>query len=230
GAPVRGLRRRPGGWRVVVGASRDEEAVDVDAVVLAVPAAPAARLLAGVCPEAARELSEVDYASVAVVTFAFPRAAVAGRLTGSGFLVPPIERRTVKAATYSTNKWHWLDQAAPDLALVRASVGRYGEAAELQRDDAELVAGALADLRAATGVGGTPADSRVTRWGGALPQYTVGHPERMSRVRAAAGRLGTVAVCGAAYDGIGVPACIASASVAVAQVLAGLPARGTIGP
>jgi oxygen-dependent protoporphyrinogen oxidase len=90
----------------------------------------------------------------------------------------------------------------------------------LQREDGELAALAAADLAAATGAHGAPADLRVTRWGGGLPQYSVGHLNRVARIRAGVAGLPGLAVCGAAYDGIGVPACIASARLAADQVLA----------
>jgi oxygen-dependent protoporphyrinogen oxidase len=95
----------------------------------------------------------------------------------------------------------------------------------LQRDDGELTAIAGADLAAATGVTGAPAASRVSRWGGGLPQYTVGHLDRVARIRAAVAGQPGLAVCGAAYDGIGIPACIATARLAAGQVLAYLESR-----
>jgi len=95
----------------------------------------------------------------------------------------------------------------------------------LQRDDSELASLAAADLAAATGVGGHPADTRVTRWGGGLPQYTVGHLGRVRGITAGVASMPGLAVCGASYDGIGIPACIASAQLAVEQVLAYLHKR-----
>ena len=95
----------------------------------------------------------------------------------------------------------------------------------LQRDDTELAGLAVSDLAAATGVRGEPADVRVSRWGGALPQYTVGHVERVQRIRASVAGQPGLAVCGAAYDGVGIPACIASARLAADQVLAYLGSR-----
>src|SRR5262249_30818617 len=100
------------------------------------------------------------------------------------------------------------------------SVGRIGEEAVLQRDDADLVSLAAADFAAATGVVGPPVDSLATRWGGGLPQYAVGHLDRVAAIRAGVARLGGLAVCGDAYDGIGIPACIASARMAADQVIA----------
>ena len=109
----------------------------------------------------------------------------------------------------------------PGLIFVRCSVGRIGEEAVLQRDDADLAALAAADLAAATGVRGAPAGSVVTRWGGALPQYTVGHLDRVARIQAGLAAQPGLAACGAAYAGVGIPACIATAQAAADQVLAG---------
>jgi len=226
---VRALRRQGRGWRLVFGSTRDEQVLDVDGVVLAVPAAPAARLLKPHAAQTAARLAEIDYASVAVVTFALPRDKVgADTFTGSGFLVPPVDRRTIKAATYSSHKWRWLAEADESLVVVRTSLGRYGEERDLQRDDVDLAAVALADLRAATGVLSAPVGTRVTRWGGGLPQYTVGHRERVDAVRTGVSGLPGLAVCGAAYDGLGIPACIASARSAANQVLSDLRRRGRI--
>jgi len=219
GTTVRGLRRAPGGWRLVLGPARAPEIMHADAVVLAVPAAAAARLLRDVTPSAAGDLDAIEYASVAVVTLAFPRAAVEHRLSGTGFLVPPVEGRFVKAATYTSVKWGWLAAADPDVVVVRLSVGRHREEHDLQRDDEELVWLATSDLEAATDIRDAPLDARVTRWGGSLPQYTVGHLDRVARIRRAVAAETGLAVCGAAFDGIGVPACIASADAAVGRVL-----------
>jgi oxygen-dependent protoporphyrinogen oxidase len=105
---------------------------------------------------------------------------------------------------------------------VRASVGRHRETADLQRDDAELAALALADLRTALGPDalGEPVDRHVQRWGGGLPQYAVGHVARMARVREAVAAQPGLAVCGAAYDGVGIAACVASARSAARSVAA----------
>jgi oxygen-dependent protoporphyrinogen oxidase len=219
GATVRELRRAPTGWRLVVGSTRDAEEVLADAVVLALPAASAARLLRAEVPAAASELTQVRSASMAVVALAFPSVAFAERPVGSGFLVPPVDGRTVKAVTFSSTKWGWYADAAPGTVVVRASLGRVGEEAVLQREDAELVDLALADLTDALGVTDPPLDARVTRWGGGLPQYAVGHLDRVARVRAAVAGQPGLAVCGATYDGVGIAACIATADRAAHEVL-----------
>ena len=137
-----------------------------DEVVLAVPAAPAARLLAGVAPAAAAELAAIESASMAVVTLAF-RVADVPDLPGSGFLVPPVDGRRIKAATFSFAKWDWVREAGGgEVLLLRTSVGRHREEAALQVTDEELVAASLADLAEATGLTARPVDQHVQRWGG----------------------------------------------------------------
>jgi len=218
GTTVRELARTPTGWRLTLGPARDPEALEVDAVVLAVPAAPARRLLAGSVPAAAADLG-LEYASVAIVTLAYA-TPVPVPVPGSGFLVPAVERRLVKAVTLASAKWPHL--GADGLNFVRASIGRSGETADLQRDDADLVAGAAADLAAMTGLAAAPVAGRVSRWGGALPQYAVGHLDRVARIRTAVSFAPRLAVCGAAYDGVGIPACIGSGERAGREIAASL--------
>jgi protoporphyrinogen/coproporphyrinogen III oxidase len=196
-------------------------------VILAVPARPAARLLSGIpgASAAVTALGEFSYASMAIVTLAYPRSAFPGAglaaLGWSGYLVPAVDGRAVKAVTFSTVKWPHLATApgAEPLEIVRCSVGRVGEEALLQRADEDLVSVAAAELAAATRVRGAPAAHRVSRWGGALPQYTVGHLDRVARIRAAVAAQPGLAVCGAAYDGVGIPACVGTARAAASQVV-----------
>ena len=231
GAPAAGP-----GWRLTIGSAAAEELIDADAVILAVPARPAARLLAGVpgASAAVTAFDEISYASMAIVTLAYPRSAFPGASSGSfsgsglaalgwsGYLVPAVDGRAVKAVTFSSVKWPHLAEAtapgAEPLEIVRCSVGRIGEEALLQRADEELAALAAAELAAATGVHGAPVAQRITRWGGALPQYTVGHLDRVARIRAAVATQSGLAVCGAAYEGVGIPACVATARAAASQV------------
>ena len=216
-AVVREIVRTPDGWRITVGPTRTPERIDADAVVVAVPGRPASRLLGGLgepgLSGAAARLGGVDYASIALVTLAFDRLA----LRGSGFLVPPAEGRAVKAATFTSVKW-----GRPGASVVRLSYGRHGEEADLQREDAELVRLAVSDLAEITGATGGLLDARVVRWGGGLPQYAPGHLDLVASLRAALAGLPTLAVAGAAYDGVGVPACIGSGRAAARSVLAGL--------
>jgi oxygen-dependent protoporphyrinogen oxidase len=122
-----------------------------------------------------------------------------------------------------------------DVVHLRTSLGRHREAVALQASDEELVAWSLADLADATGLVARPVDTHVQRWGGGLPQYAVGHLDRVARIRAAVAAVPGLAVCGAAYDGVGVPAVIGSAHRAADLVRAhlmpgGVPRRATMEP
>jgi oxygen-dependent protoporphyrinogen oxidase len=214
--PVLGLTRGAEGWQI----RTDQGVVAAGAVVLATPAWSAAALLAAESPAAATELGRIEYASMALVTMAFRRADLAGMPAGSGFLVPPVDGRTIKASTFSTRKWGWVDEGSADLFLLRTSIGRYGEEEHLHQEDAELVDVSLRDLGEATGLAALPVATEVTRWIGGLPQYPVGHLARVARIRAEVAELPGLRVCGAAYDGVGIPACIASARRAADEIIA----------
>ncbi|MFJ5265761.1 protoporphyrinogen oxidase [Streptomyces sp. NPDC088387] len=221
-APVRELTRTADGWRLIVGPGTDGERIDADAVVVAVPAAPAAALLRQVpgTGAAVAAFTDVPYSGVAMVTLAYPRTAFPGGLTGRGYAayrVPAVEGRAVKEVTFTTVKWPHL---AGEVDIVRCSIGRLGEEHLLQRDDAALIALATAELAEATGVSGPPVASRVNRWPDALPQYTVGHLARVRLIRETVAAQPGLAVCGALYDGVGVGVCMASARTAADQVLA----------
>lgn len=216
---VRALARSGTGWVVTSGPTTAEVEWHVDGVVLALPPTPAARLLAPLAPLASSLLAEMSTASMAVVTLAFDAAAV-GDLPGSGFLVPAVDSRPIKASTFSSRKWAWLAEVAPGVAYVRTSVGRAGESAAVQRPDDVLIDDSLAELSAVLGRPlPRPLDVRVQRWGGGLPQYAVGHVDRVAAIRADVSRVAGLSVCGAAYDGVGIPAVVGSAQAAAAVVL-----------
>jgi oxygen-dependent protoporphyrinogen oxidase len=228
GRPIAALAGAPGGYRLTLGtvrgtgrgATRAPEWLDVDAVLLAVPSRPASRLLDGIAPAPAALVGELDYASIGLVTYVLPPGALDGTgLDGrSGALVPAVEGRLVKAVTVFSTKW----SPQPDGAvLLRVSIGRHGEEAPLRYDDASLAALALDDLGKIAGRPlPAPWHAMVTRLGGALPQYAPGHLDRVARARA--GLPATIALAGAAYDGVGIPACIRSGQRAADQLIGAL--------
>ena len=232
-AMVRELQRTAAGWRLTIGSAADPEYLDADAVILATPAAPTARLLKGTASAAAAQLEQIPYASMAIITLAF-RAEDFPAQQRSGYLVPAVDGRAVKAATFSTVKWPHLAKAASDsgspVHIVRCSVGRSGDVAVLQRDDEDLAALAAAELAESIGITASPVAHRVTRWGGGLPQYNVGHLDRVARIRAAVAAQPGLAIAGAAYDGVGIPACIATARSAADQIIAHLAATSPARP
>ena len=235
GRTVTALARTATGWRAEIADAGSTEVgpVEADAVVLAVPAPAVRRLLADHAPAAARAAGEIELASSALVLLALPAAAAAPLAGRSGLLVGAGERRpdglpwTVKAATFSAEKWPHLapGEDPDDTAVLRLSVGRHGDPASvaaLRRDDDDLVSAARDDLAALTGIDAVPAETAVVRWPGGLPQYGVGHLDRVAALEDGVAALPGLAVAGAALHGVGVPACLATADAAAARVAAHL--------
>lgn len=219
GVTVRGLRRLPEGWRLELGSAASPEYLDADAVVLAVPAPAARKLLAEEVPAAAAAYGGIEVSSMAVIALALPAEAELPQ--ASGVLLAVGERHrdgtpfTAKAFTFSSRKWgHFAERGV----LLRASVGRFGETATLQREDAELIAAVRADLAELTGLRAEPVDAVVRRWGGGLPQYAVGHTAEVARIEAAVAEVPGLAVAGASLHGVGIPACIATGQAAATRV------------
>ncbi|MEJ5868842.1 protoporphyrinogen oxidase [Pseudokineococcus sp. 5B2Z-1] len=219
------------GGRWVVGTPAGP--VVASAVVVALPAPAAARLLRGAAPVAAAALGQVRTASSAIATLVVPGRVLAGA-GRSGLLVPPVDGRLVKASTFSSVKWRWLARSAAaggagggddPPAVLRASMGRAGEEAVLDREDADLLRASAAELGELLGGPGSPAvpvlGGRVVRWRDGLPQYGPGHLDLVARALADVAARPGLAVAGSAYEGVGVPACVASGRRAAARLLVG---------
>jgi oxygen-dependent protoporphyrinogen oxidase len=190
----------------------DGPAFGADGVVVAVPGRAASELLRPHEPALADALGAVGYASVAIVTLRFADGAVDRPLDGTGFLVPRGEGGDhdplVTACTWLTSKWPELARSG-DL-VVRASAGRAGDDRFASMADDALVAACVTELTPMMAIRRPPVEAVVTRWPGAFPQYAVGHLERVAAIEAAAARLPSTAVAGAALHGVGIPACIGS--------------------
>jgi oxygen-dependent protoporphyrinogen oxidase len=204
---------------------RTSEAVfEADAVILALPAHPASRLLQPHDDEAAALLSGIDYASVALATIRVASDDVPQPLHGTGFLVPRRGGRPAGGEAWAVTACTFLDRKWPHVAadgevLLRVSMGRSGDGRFTQWDDEELVARAWSELGTLMGVTGSPLETTVARFPDAFPQYRVHHLLRTSGIESAVTRLGGLAVAGAAYRGVGIPACIASGRLAARAVL-----------
>lgn len=205
---VESLRQVGSGWAV-------DPVGTFDAVVLAVPAPAVAALLHGVAPDAAAAAADIEVASSALVTLAFPAGTELP--ANSGVLIGTDESLQAKAFTLSSNKWPHLGER--DAVLVRASFGRFGDDASLDGSDDELVASARADLRTVLGVDAEPVGSVVQRWRTGLPQYAPGHLDRVRAIEAGVGRLDGVEVAGGFLHGVGVPACVASGTAAAQRLI-----------
>jgi oxygen-dependent protoporphyrinogen oxidase len=217
--PALRLERSGAGWTVVA----EGCTLEADAVVLATPAWATAALLRPHDDEAAALLDAIDYASVVVVTFRVRAESVPADVFGTGFLVPRRGRRAdgdawaVTACTYLDRKWPHL--ARNDQVLLRASLGRVDDTRPDAWTDAEVAERAWLELAELWGVTGQPEESTVSRYPLAFPQYRVHHLLRAAGVESAVARLGGLAVAGAAYHGVGIPACVASGRAAAHALL-----------
>ncbi len=216
GAAARSVETAREGIRVELA---DGGSLEADAGILAVPAYEAARLLAGLDPELAALHERIPYASSAVVQLAFDSPAAAGPLDGYGYVVPSVEESDILACTWSSSKW---EHRAPDgSALIRYYLGRFGRDDITRKSDRELVEAARSELAATLGIQAAPARSLVVRWDRAMPQYLVGHLDRLEAIEERLALHPGLYLAGAAYRGVGIPDCIASGWKAAELALGG---------
>ncbi|MDP2772736.1 MAG: protoporphyrinogen oxidase [Nocardioides sp.] len=198
-------------------ADGDETVLRAGAVVLAVPTAVAAGMVAGLDPSLAAALTGTAYTSTVTVALGFRSDDVHAPLRGSGYLVPASEGRTARACTWSSSKY--AGRAPAGRVLLRVSLGGPGRGDVLTQPDTELVAVARRELADVLGIRAEPVLFRVFRWADVMPQYNVGHLDRLVDLdRQLADHPGLV-VAGSGYHGLGVADCIASGSQAAADVL-----------
>ena len=200
--PVERLERHNGSWRV----HGPSASFDAKAVVITTPTFAAAPVLRDVAPTAAGLLDQIDYASVTFVTMAFAASEIE-RFPGSGFLIPRGEGLLMTACSWASSKWAHLGEGPTE--YLRVSAGHADDERAMRMDDDELVAKLLDELRWVAGIDAEPREVRITRWPRSLPQYRPGHLERVAGIEAALeDEAPGVAVAGAAYRGLGLPACV----------------------
>ncbi|MFZ6004242.1 MAG: protoporphyrinogen oxidase [Actinomycetota bacterium] len=213
-----GLERDGSRWRVSL---LDGHVMRAAAVIIATPAGVASALVGRHAPLAGSLLSDIPYASVAMISIAVDRSAVDRDLDGSGFLVPRVESRAITACSWASSKWPHL--AGGDAVWLRTSVGRDGDDRGTKLDDETLVQATLTDLADTMSLRGAPREVRVTRWPASLPQYRPGHLGRVAQIETdLASAMPSVVVTGAAFRGLGVPACIRQGRAAAQKVLTAL--------
>ena len=211
GEPVLELRPAGNGYLVKTSGSQ----IRADTVVLTTPAFEAARLLQPWAPEAARELGGIAYASTATVTLVYPEGS-GGRLPqGSGFVVPQGER-TITACTWLSRKWPQEDDA--NRAVVRCFVGRAGDEAPLRMPDEDLIATVRSEAERAAPMPAAPDAVHLARWERAMPQYEVGHLDRLARIDTAITASPGVFLAGSAYRGVGIADCVRQGEEAAVRV------------
>jgi oxygen-dependent protoporphyrinogen oxidase len=187
-----------------------------DALIIAIPAHAAAKLLEACDAELAGELASIPYAGCAVVSFGFERKQFGRELNGFGLVVPHVEGRQIIAASFASHKFP--GRAPDDAVLIRVFVGGALQPDLLQLADADLRRLALGELSALLQIAGEPQITDIARWPAAMPQYHVGHLDRARRIEQLARRHPNLALAGNAYHGVGIPQCIASGQQAAERI------------
>ncbi len=223
---VSSLRPEPGARRWSVKTEAGETFV-ADAVCLALPAYAAARLLRDVDDPLADELEAIPYASTATVNLAYRREDVPHPLDGFGFVVPFVERRATLACTFSSVKFS--GRAPEGHALLRAFVGGALQPEMFDLKEDRMVEAVRRDLRDLLGVEAPPLFAHVEKWPRSMAQYHLGHAARVARIHARLGELPTLALCGNAYAGAGLPDCVRAGESAAESLLKTLHPEGRSG-
>ncbi len=221
GQPVTSLRPGGEGWVVVSAAGTPET---FDHVVVATPAAAAASLIRPTAPAAAGELETIESASTAIVVLAVPRSGIGRGPNTFGFVVPPGENRRILAASFTSEKFD--GRAPPDQVIIRVFIGGVLQPTLLSLTDDQLIAVAREELADLIGLSGQPRLSRVVRWDRAMPQYQVGHLEKVRRIRQEIDAIPGLSLTGNALEGVGIAAVVAAAKRVAAQIVVQEPAGG----
>jgi oxygen-dependent protoporphyrinogen oxidase len=214
-SPVKQLQRSGTRWSLELAGEPGNH--EFDAVILALPAPAAARLLRAIDSELANELSGIPYASAAVVSLAHPRRQITHRLDGFGFVVPAIEQRRILSASFSSVKFP--GRAPDDVALFRVFIGGACQRELLAADDDALGKLAQEELGQLLGIAGAPLFATVARWPESMPQYHLGHLERVGRIEARVSATPGLALAGNAYHGVGIPQVIDSGEQAAERLV-----------
>lgn len=193
------------------------EAITADRVILATPSFVTAELIAGFAPDLADELRPIEYVSTATVTLAYRESDLLRPLDGYGYVIPRREGRKALACTWTSTKFP--HRAPEGYALLRVFIGRAGQENEIAWDESALLKIAQEELHLTLGITAKPLVWRIFTWEKAMPQYNLGHPERLDRIERHLVAYPRLALAGNAYQGIGIPDCIHSGQLAAEKIL-----------
>lgn len=214
GGAVTSVAEKGGGYMVNI---EGEPPLEADAVIIAAPAYAASRLVRGIDGELADRLLTIPYVSTATVSLAFKRRDVAHPLKGFGFVVPKTEKRKIMAATWTSMKF--MHRAPEDSVLIRCFVGGARDSELVSLGDAEMVRAVRDELRDIMGIDAAPVLSRVYRWINSMPQYTIGHRERVEWIEERIAVHKGLYLTGSAYHGIGISDSIRTGEVVAKKAL-----------
>jgi protoporphyrinogen/coproporphyrinogen III oxidase len=202
-------------WKLAIAGGNS---LDADAIVCAAPAFAASRILSEVAPRAAALLDAISYASAATVNFTFHESDFARPPEAFGFVVPACEHRRIIAGSFSSFKFE--GRAPASAILARAFVGGVMQQSMMRLSDDEIVAAVRDEFRALLGVEAAPGFVEVRRWPDSMPQYEVGHLDRVAEIERIVELIPAFAIAGAAYRGVGIPDCVRSGEQAADAIFA----------
>ena len=220
GHRVNQLAQRPdGGWKLELSTPTGDQQEDVDHVILATSAAGAAQLTSSFHPSLAAQLSEITSASAAGVSLGYRQEHISHPLDAFGLVVPLAEKRPLIAVSFSSRKF---PGRAPDGHLLfRVFIGGACQPELLEQSDDQLLETTLAQLEQLVGAKGAPVLSEVVRWEKTMPQYHVGHLDRVSQIESTINGIAGLELAGNAYHGVGIPACIHAGEMAAQRITGG---------
>jgi oxygen-dependent protoporphyrinogen oxidase len=217
-SPVQSIAREPHGrWSIVTSAAGVSTTNRYDALILALPAPAAARLMQPVDTPLSTELAAIPYAGASVVILAYRRSEVEHPMDGFGAVVPHKEGRRIIAISFASNKFP--GRAPDDQILLRVFVGGALQPELMQLDDQATLELVEQELRELLGVRGEPLLRQVARWDGKMPQYHLGHLDRVASIEQRASELAGLELAGNAYRGVGIPFCVHSGEEAAGRVV-----------
>lgn len=199
-----------GTWNLTL----DTGSLDADALILATPAPISGKLLAAFDPDLSATLQSIPYASTATISLAYRQSDLPRPLDGYGYVIPRREGRKALACTWTSTKFP--HRAPEGYALIRVFVGRAGQ--DIPWNESELLELAKEELKLTLNITAEPILSRVFLWESAMPQYNLGHPEKLKQIDSALEKYPNLALAGNGYRGIGIPDCIHSGELAVEKI------------
>ncbi len=215
GVAARRVERGPtGGWRVL---GEGKDYWEADAVVLACPAYQQAALLFDLDPELAEQIGAIPYNRVAVVALGYRRSDVSRSLEGFGYLTPRMSRHEVLGVQWCSSTYP--GRAPEGMVLLRAMCGGWQRPELVGREDARLIQAVGAELRVSLGITAAPSFHRIIRWDRAIPQYHVGHLERVAAIEARTARYPGLFLAGNAYHGVAINDCTEQALLLVRRLV-----------
>jgi oxygen-dependent protoporphyrinogen oxidase len=214
-SPVTALTRNANNtWRVRI---NGKESIDADAVIIAAPASRAGQLLESIAAGAAADLKNISYASTATVSLAYRREDFPRPPESFGFVVPAIEKRKIMACTFSSLKYP--GRAPEGQILLRGFVGGSLQPELCNDDDRTMERNMRAELKALLGVTAAPQICRIWRHPNSMPQYHVGHNEKVKRIESALSQFPSLALAGSAYHGVGISDCVRTGEEAAEKLI-----------